>query len=206
MGAIYSILNKSTGKIYVGQSINPQKKKISHFLMLRGNCHPNNHLQKSYNKYEEQSFEFNIIEHCSDKDLDENEKWWISYFNSTDPTNGYNLESGGNSNYVVSEETKLKIKKNRCDIYGKNNLMYGKHHSKSTKKELSNIKFESANTTGYFRVTKHKSPKYKQGFFWTYVYRDENGKKRSLSSVDILKLEEKVISKGLEWKTKEVQK
>ena len=205
MGAIYSILNKSNGKIYVGQTINPKNRRRGHFSQLRGNYHFNDHLQKSYNKYGEDSFEFNILEYCSDENLDKNEKWWISYFNSTNSDEGYNSESGGSSSYIVSNKTRNKIKSNRCDVHGKNNPMYGRHHSKSTKKKISDIKFESANTTGYFRVTKHKSPKYKQGFTWVYVY-DENGKKKSLSSVNIHKLEEKVLANGLEWKTKEVRR
>lgn len=37
------------------------------------------------------------------------EKYWVSYFNSTDPNFGYNMESGGVSGYTHSEETKKKV-------------------------------------------------------------------------------------------------
>ena len=55
------------------------------------------------------------------------------------------------------------------------------------------------NTTGYFRVSKRKANQYKQGFIWQYAYIDDNGKSKKISSVDLKKLEKKVVSKGLIW-------
>ena len=119
MGAIYSILNKLDGKIYVGQSVNPNKRKTDHFRALRKGIHHNAHLQRAWDKYGEDAFEFNILENCTDDKLNDNEDWWISYFDSTNRDKGYNLESGGNSNYTISEETRAKF-------IGENNPMYGR--------------------------------------------------------------------------------
>lgn len=119
MSGIYSILNKINGKIYVGQSVNPSKRGTDHRCKLNNNTHINPHLQKAWNKYGESAFEFNILEYCSEEDLNDNESWWVDYFNSTDRDEGYNIESGGKSNYTVSEETREKF-------IGKNNPMYGK--------------------------------------------------------------------------------
>ena len=57
----------------------------------------------------------------------------------------------------------------------------------------------SRNTIGYFRVFKKKEKSYKQGFRWVYQY-CEGDKRKSISSVDLSKLEEKVKAKGLEWR------
>lgn len=57
---------------------------------------------------------------------------------------------------------------------------------------------ESRNTSGYYRVDKNNKKCYKQGFTWRYLYY-ENGKQKSIESVNIEKLEEKVRNKGLEW-------
>lgn len=54
-------------------------------------------------------------------------------------------------------------------------------------------------TTGFSKVFKIKSPNYAQGFNYRYVYYDNNGKRKILSSVDIKKLHDNVISKGLDW-------
>ena len=54
------------------------------------------------------------------------------------------------------------------------------------------------NTSGIFRVSLHKQKKCSKGFTWKYYY--HVGKKRKcISSVDLLKLKEKVLAKGLEW-------
>lgn len=54
------------------------------------------------------------------------------------------------------------------------------------------------NSSGYFRVTKEKNNQ-RRNATWRYVYSD-NGKRKSITSTDINKLEEKVKSKGLEWR------
>ena len=110
-----------------------------------------------------------------------------------------------------SEESKKKMSENRWDNFGENNPMYGKHHSEETKKKISKAQSGkkqskmtkkkrsiSTNTSGYLNVYKHKSKRYKQGFIWKYQYY-KNGKRKSISSVDIKKLEEKVKKKRLEW-------
>lgn len=64
---------------------------------------------------------------------------------------------------------------------------------------LTKIKIsETQNSTGYFRVHSHKDSTCKQGFYYQYRWK-ENGKEKSLNSVDIDKLKEKVLKKGLEW-------
>jgi len=77
---------------------------------------------------------------------------------------------------------------------GENHYLYGEHHSEKTMKKMS----ETQNSSGYFRVSKKKNSHYKQGFFWKYQYY-ENGKRKNISSVDIEKLKQKVLDKGLEW-------
>ena len=57
----------------------------------------------------------------------------------------------------------------------------------------------SKNTTGYYRVSKHKKKDYKQGFSWRYMYRDENGKRKSIIDKNIENLRKRVIKRGLLW-------
>jgi len=140
MGAIYSILNKKDGKIYVGQSINPKKRLAQHKSNLRGNYHRNTHLQRAWNKYGESSFEFGILENCSDESLNDNETWWINYFDSTNQDKGYNYESGGNSDYKVSDESRKKMSQNHFDVSGENNPFYGKKHSEESLRKMRETK------------------------------------------------------------------
>lgn len=109
-------------------------------------------------------------------------------------------------NKIMAEETKRKISEFRKGISfsdeHKRNISEakkGKHYSNETCMNMS----KSRNSTGYFRVTKVKSKTCKQGFTWMYQYY-EGGKRKSIYSVDIEKLEAKVKSKGLIWKKLEV--
>lgn len=99
----------------------------------------------------------------------------------------------------LSETTKKKISEFNKTRIGELNGFYGKKHSDKTKEKMRNAKKKAQNTTGYYRVTKKKDLTCKQGFIWVYQYYDENGKHKRLSSVNIDKLKEKVIKKGLEW-------
>ena len=109
ISGIYAIRNKINGLIYIGQSRDIHKRFTAHLASLRNNHAHNPHLQHSWNKYGESNFDFDIIERCPVTDLDEREKYWISYYDST--TNGYNILAGGNSHagYHLSDETKQKI-------------------------------------------------------------------------------------------------
>ena len=88
---IYSILNTSNNKKYIGSSIKLENRKYKHFWMLLKQRHDNQYLQKSYNKYGKDSFIFEIIEECDPTMLVERENHYINFYNSSDPTFGYNL-------------------------------------------------------------------------------------------------------------------
>lgn len=134
MGWIYMILNGVNGKVYIGKSINIKKRFQKHRYHLNHNNHPNSHLQSAWNKYGKSNFSFLVLEECDDQYLDEAEVEWISKCNSTDPSKGYNLENGGDSGYVLSDEIKKKISiKNK----GKNNPFYGKKHSEESRRKMS---------------------------------------------------------------------
>ena len=126
---IYSIKNISTSHIYIGQSVELKRRIRRHKQKLRYNTHENDYLQKHYNKYGEECFVFDIIEICDIDTLDEREVFWIRHYESLSRDKGYNLESGGNPQKKLSEETKEKKR-------GANNPMYGR---KWSEKQRTNI-------------------------------------------------------------------
>lgn len=72
----------------------------------------------------------------------------------------------------------------------------GMKNSKEHNQRIS----ETRTSTGFFRVSKRKNVKYKQGFLWCYNYYPEMGKRQKMiTSTNLLKLKEKVLSKGLDW-------
>lgn len=70
---------------------------------------------------------------------------------------------------------------------------------KSLEESTINIEEKYKNhRTGILRVYPSVKSRTNQGFCWNYTYR-ENNKYKTISSVDLYKLKEKVLKKGLEW-------
>jgi group I intron endonuclease len=106
---IYGWRCTDSGKWYVGQSVNIERRKSHHLHELRGGIHKNKHFQSSFTKYGEKAFEFHVLEEIPEDMLDVRERTWIVYFKSTEDKFGYNLERGGHLNKQMSEKTKTKM-------------------------------------------------------------------------------------------------
>lgn len=141
---IYKIENLVNHKVYIGQSIDITKRFYMHRHELKYNKHQNEHLQRSYNKYGKENFKHEDIEMCESNLLDERERYWIDYYDSTNREKGYNIESGGSNTKNCSEETKNKLRLNHIGMYeGELNPMYGKHHTKIVKQRISKLNSKS---------------------------------------------------------------
>lgn len=93
------IQNKVNKKIYIGSALGHYKRKGQHYYMLRRNEHYNKHLQSSWNKYGESNFEFTVIQFVSDiLLLRETEEFYIQWYKTTIPSNGYNHRAQCNTN------------------------------------------------------------------------------------------------------------
>lgn len=109
---IYKITNVVNGKVYIGQTIDYNKRKNSHISKLINGNHHNEHLQKSFNIHGIKSFTFDIIEECEESELDLLEIKYIKEFDAI--KNGYNLMLGGQANNrCFSKETREKMSKAR---------------------------------------------------------------------------------------------
>lgn len=105
MTGIYSITCLSTGEKYIGQSTSIKRRWATHKRELKRGIHYNKHLQRTYDKYGEENFIYEILEQCSREKLNEREKFYIQLFDSYN--HGFNQDIGG------------------CDISGEHNPMYG---------------------------------------------------------------------------------
>lgn len=152
MGYIYKITNKTDGKIYVGQTIQPLEVRWKHHRSMRGNCR---YLKSAFKKYGIDNFDFEMICNCLNEELDKFEIQYMEEFNSMVP-NGYNLREGGNGGRH-HEETKKKIAdtlKGRTDIIRGN--WTGLHHSEDSKKKIAdalNIKINQYDSDNNFIKT-----------------------------------------------------
>lgn len=111
MFTVYRITNKINGLIYVGCTTQKLNKRISqHFI----NNNRNDDFHKAIREFGKDSFTVEILESDENKprkDGLEREKYWIAYYNSNNPSIGYNRTVGGSGTigYIFTDEAKRKI-------------------------------------------------------------------------------------------------
>ena len=127
---VYKTTNLINNKIYIGRSKNIKDRWKQHKKELRNNKHCNKNIQKDWNKYEQDNFEFNIIVECEEDKLNELERKYINEYKSCDF--GYNMTFGKDENgaEIHTEETKKKMSEAKK----------GKTRSEETKKKISETK------------------------------------------------------------------
>jgi group I intron endonuclease len=148
---IYTITNNTTNKVYIGCSKNIKARLLNHKSFLKKNKHANMHLQRAFNKYGEESFDFEILEECKEEYLYSQEHYWCNLLNVHNRQYGYNiLGTTPTRNCIFSDETKLKMSiarkglirsKEHCNniSIGKKGMTspnLGKKHSEATKLQM----------------------------------------------------------------------
>lgn len=106
---IYKIINKVTGKVYIGSAVDIDKRWYNHKRDLNYNRHHSYKLQNSVNKHGIDNFIFEIIEECGKELLIEREQYWMDLLTSV--VNGYNIAptAGNCLGKIHSEESKKKM-------------------------------------------------------------------------------------------------
>jgi group I intron endonuclease len=126
---IYKITNIINNKIYIGQTTTDLKTRWrDHCRFKNRQMHP---IKYAIQKYSKENFKIEQIDAASSlEELNKKEEYWISFYNSTDKSFGYNLMKGGYGKGRHSEET---IKKMKNSHAGKPR----KKHSEETKLAFS---------------------------------------------------------------------
>ena len=88
---IYKIENLINHKIYIGQSIEIEKRWQKHLSAKDDFI-----IHKALRKYGLENFSFQIVEKCDLSELDEKEEKWIIFYNCITPL-GYNMIKGGSN-------------------------------------------------------------------------------------------------------------
>ena len=93
MCGVYAIRNLTNGKMYIGSTITSfHKRWQTHRKRLKNNTHHSNHLQKAYNKYGKDNFEYQILEITTPEIARIREGYYIAKYKTLNSTFGYNTE------------------------------------------------------------------------------------------------------------------
>ena len=107
--------------IYIGQSVDIEKRWSAHLNELKRNKHCNRKFQNVFNKYSDK-IKFKVVEYCDINMLDGREMYWIAFYRSFGTNCGLNLSIGGDSNrkYRTKEEAEAANKENHKQWYQDN--------------------------------------------------------------------------------------
>src|SRR5260370_32132682 len=105
---IYKIVNVLNNKIYIGQTIHPNKRWYEH-RKSASHKNPIMAITRAIKKYGADKFEFELIACCKNQeDVDYSEDQLINQYNSKNSDHGYNIKGCGTS-APHSEQSKMKI-------------------------------------------------------------------------------------------------
>lgn len=107
---IYKITNLVTGKCYVGSAVNISRRWGEHKTALNNKKHHSKHLQRAWDMYGKDSFEFEVVELVEKQLLIQRDQYWIDELSSYGK-DGYNTnpKAASSLGVVRSSETRERI-------------------------------------------------------------------------------------------------
>ena len=167
MIGIYQIKNIINGDFYIGSSNNINRRLYLHKYSLKKQNHHSIVLQRAFNKYGEENFEFVVLEECKNEELINKEQYYLDNLN---PIYNINKIAENCTGRILSEESRNKISiKNK-----------GKKHTEDTKKKLSEYRRNNPlNFTNEIRqkISNSKKGKNNPMYGKSYITRIEAVKK-----------------------------
>lgn len=137
-GFIYITTNHINGRKYIGQKKYDKRGNWKEYLGS-GII-----LTRAINKYGKENFSKEIIEECETKnELNEKEKYWISFYDAVDSDEFYNIAQGGDGGNTIAgyTDTQLMNYKIRKSIIHKQSVLKGEDSpcSKLTENDVIEI-------------------------------------------------------------------
>lgn len=154
---IYLIKCLGNGKMYIGKTIQQfEKRWKDHIRELKKSIHVNKYLQRSWDKYGEENFVFEIVEELNIQNsniekFNNLEIYYIKKLNTKTP-HGFNMTDGGEGvlGMLITDEYREKMSKIKkgtkwvdgqrekfSELMKTNHPMKGKKHTEETKLKMS---------------------------------------------------------------------
>lgn len=125
MGVIYQISNNIDNRVYIGSTVNYNKRWKEHKRNLLRNNHQNIHLQRFVNKYGIDSLVFDIIETTDNDNILMREQYYLDTIK-----NKFNIAENASAPMLGKKHTAEAKEKISICSSGSNNPMYGKKRPK----------------------------------------------------------------------------
>jgi len=111
-GVIYKIFNKANGRAYFGSTIHEKKRLATHLRHLRKGKHKNRLLQRDFDVFGEDSFEFSVIERdVPENDLHIYELSEIVAYDTENSYDGFGVYNIGKARRVTAEQRRKRPKR-----------------------------------------------------------------------------------------------
>ncbi len=180
MTGIYKITSP-TNKIYIGQSVDIERRKNDYKKYV---CHTGK-LKNSFKKHGFENHTFEVIEECSIELLNERERFWQDFYDVLGP-NGLNLKLTNTTDRsgVFSEELKQKLSDSQKSL---KKVLTEEHKLKLLKANTNRIHSEQCrkkNTEGQLR-------------YWTderKLERSKNNPNSKFTETDIINIRNSKLS------------
>lgn len=160
---IYKITNKVNGKMYVGQSVNIEKRWYQH----KNSCEKglDTALYRAMREYGVENFEFEVIEECLEEELNEKEIYYIGRYNTycgTKDSNGYNMTIGGEGlkSWSITDEVRDKMREAKRVLLHGSNEIWSEEVSMNNEIIRNIIKeYDMQTAMLYMILLSHRNPK-----------------------------------------------
>lgn len=162
MCGIYKIENLINGKIYIGKSVDIEKRFRTHINDSFNKNKPEyNHLiHKAIRKYKVENFSFDIIEECDENELNSREMYWIHIYDCCvlDGRNkGYNMTRGGEGSSSIDIYKVYELWDEGLSVTEIADKLHNDQHAVSIRiKEYGNYTQEELNKRHYGLIAKSK--------------------------------------------------
>ena len=147
---IYKVTNKINGKVYIGQSVDIGRRWREHMT-----AKDDIYFHKAIQKYGVENFEWEVIEQCKKKDLDEKEIYWIEYYDSFNK--GYNRTKGGDGVSGGEDHPRWKGGVSSDEDYYRQHSKQYYQVNKEQKKQYSKQHYKQ-----YYEANKEKVKEYRE--------------------------------------------
>lgn len=111
--SVYVITSTVDGRVYVGKSVDPEKRWEQHRSSARvGKAGP---LYQAIREDGAAAFEFRVVETCGTEDAAfDAERQWVDRLSATDPERGFNRTIGGNGPAALSQQRYRHVTPEMC--------------------------------------------------------------------------------------------